>query len=145
LDFEQSICSLDIIEKCVKNQMTFANGIMGKGKGPLPSLAAHTVQVLTIGSFSYCIMEKFLDWQQDIEQSFEAKASTSPKPTLDKDDDPEIDLPYGPGKKKLCSQIAEIIRSTLGKENLTPAYRKKDFFQKVWNGLHDKGTYYFAQ
>jgi hypothetical protein len=83
----------------VKNRMTFANGIMGKGKGPLPALAARMIQVLTIGSFSYCIMEKFLDWQQDIEQSFETKAYSSPRRKLATDDDAETNLPYVPGKQ----------------------------------------------
>jgi hypothetical protein len=85
----------------VKNQMTFANGIMGKGKGPLPSLTARMIQVLTIGSFAYCIMEKFLHWQLDIEQSFEAKTYTSERPQLAIDGNPETDLPYGQGKKTL--------------------------------------------
>jgi hypothetical protein len=127
LDFEQSICSLDIIEKCVKNQMTFANGIMGKGKGPLPSLVARMVQVLTIGSFSYCIMEKFLDWQENIEQSFEAKASTSPKPTLNKGEDPEIDLPYGPGKKNFVHRSPRLSDLHLVRKTLLLPTAKRNF------------------
>jgi hypothetical protein len=145
-DFVQSICSNKTVEKCVKNKMTFANTILGNGKGPLPTLTAHMVQVLTIGAFTHCcIMEKFVDWREEIEEKFEAKADTSPRPMITSDDDPDVDTEYGPEKQQLCAQITEIIRSSCGEGNITPAFRKKRVLQEVRNGLHFPGVDFFAQ
>jgi uncharacterized protein (UPF0335 family) len=129
LDFEQTVCSLEDVEKCVKNKNAFANAIIGKGKGAIPAKAARMVQVLTIGSFTHCIMEKFVEWQGEIEESFKVKARTCNPPALTSDDNPSTVMAYWAGKKLLCSQIRKIIGSSCGGETITPAIRKKNFFK----------------
>ena len=128
--FFQAICSLQETEKCVMNLKHFPNSIVRKGQGGPKPLTVRIVQMLSIGAFSHAMMEKFLANEEKIRAGFESKAATSSRPEVGSDEDDEVDMPYGEGKKLLCDQVHGLIGKWCGKDNRIYYTRKEEFYRR---------------